>query len=351
MRVPCSYSLCPPARAGHQLPYDGPLGIRPIQIGREMLYLIVHATHTAHATARHSGGTTFLLRPFGDHGFRGDQKPGDRRCILQRRPHNLGWVDDAFGDEIDVLAVLGVEAVRILVLLKDLADDDRPIFARIDDNLTRRPGERLAHDIDAGFLVVVLCAYLLQYFGGAQECDAAARQDAFLDCGTGGVHRVVNAILALLHLDLGSPADADHCNAAGEFRQPFLQLLLVVVGRGLLDLDLDLRDTRFDVGLLAGTFDDRSVLFLDHHFLGAPEHVHSNLVEFDAEILADRLSAGEDRDVFEHRLAAVAEARSLHRRHFQSTAQLVDDKRCQGLALNVLGDDDERLRGLDYRFE
>src|SRR5258708_39315235 len=174
MRVPCSYSLCPPARAGHQLPYDGPLGIRPIQIGREMLYLIVHATHTAHATARHSGGTTFLLRPFGDHGFRGDQKPGNRRCILQRRPHNLGWVDDAFGDEIDVLAVLGVEAVRVLVLLKDLADDDRPVFARIDDDLTRRPGERLAHDIDAGFLVVVLCAYLLQYFGGAQECDAAA---------------------------------------------------------------------------------------------------------------------------------------------------------------------------------
>src|SRR5260221_9154338 len=38
-------------------------------------YLLVHATHTAHATARHSGGTTFLLRPFGDHGFRGDQKP------------------------------------------------------------------------------------------------------------------------------------------------------------------------------------------------------------------------------------------------------------------------------------
>src|SRR6266436_4308199 len=216
--------------------------------------LKVHAAHTAHATARHTRGRTFLLRPFGDHGFRGDQKPGDRRCILQRRPHNLGWIDDALGDEIDVLAVLGVEAVRVLVLLKDLADDDRSVFARIDGDLACRPGERLSHDVDAGFLVVVLRAYLLQYLGGAQECDAAAWQDAFLDCGTGGVHRVVDAILALLHLDLGSPADADHCNAAGEFRQPFLQLLLVVVGRGLLDLDLDLRDTRFDVGLLAGTF-------------------------------------------------------------------------------------------------
>jgi hypothetical protein len=53
---------------------------------------------TAHATARHTGGSTFLLRPFSDHGFRGDQKPGDRRRILQRRPLNLGWVDNAFGD-------------------------------------------------------------------------------------------------------------------------------------------------------------------------------------------------------------------------------------------------------------
>src|ERR1700685_33748 len=32
--------------------------------------LIVHA---AHATARHSRGPTVLLRPFGNHGFRGDE--------------------------------------------------------------------------------------------------------------------------------------------------------------------------------------------------------------------------------------------------------------------------------------
>src|SRR6266853_4633983 len=314
--------------------------------------LKVHAAaHTAHATAGHPRGPSFLLRPFGDHGFRGDQKPGDRRRILQRRPHNLGRIDDALGDEIDVLAVLGVEAVRVLVLLEDLADDDRPVFARIDGDLACRPGERLSHDVDAGFLVVVLRAYLLQYLGGAQECDAAAWQDAFLDCGPGGVHRVVDAILALLHLDLGGPTDADHRNAAGELRQPLLQLLLVIVGRSLLDLHFDLGDTRVDVSLLAGTFDDGGVLFLDHHFFGAPEHAHCNLVELDAEILADRLSAGEDRDVFEHGLAAVAEARSLHRRDLQSAAQLVDHKRCQGLTLNVLGDDDERLRGLDYRFE
>jgi hypothetical protein len=40
------------------------------------------------------------------------------------------------------------------------------------------------------------------------------------------MHRIINAILALLHLDLGGAADADHRNAARELRETLLQLLL-----------------------------------------------------------------------------------------------------------------------------
>ena len=36
-----------------------------------------------------------------------------------------------------------------------------------------------------------------------------------------------------------------------------------------------------------------------------------DVLELDAEILADHLAAGEDRDVLEHRLAAIAEAGAL----------------------------------------
>ena len=62
-------------------------------------------------------------------------------------------------------------------------------------------------------------------------------------------------------------------------------------------------------------------------------------------------SAGENRDVFEHSLAAITEAGCFHRRNLEATAQLVDDERSQSLALNILGDDDERLRGLYHRFK
>ena len=55
---------------------------------------------------------------------------------------------------------------------------------------------------------------------GIEQRHAAAGDDAFLDRGAGRVHGVVDAILALLHLDLGGAADPDDRHAAGELGQP-----------------------------------------------------------------------------------------------------------------------------------
>ena len=76
-----------------------------------------------------------------------------------------------------------------------------------------------------------------------------------------------------------------------------------------------------------------------------------DVLELDAEVLGDHLAAGEDGDVLEHRLAAIAEARRLDRRDLEAAAQLVDDERRQRLALDVLGDDEQRLAGLHHRLE
>ena len=50
--------------------------------------------------------------------------------------------------------------------------------------------------------------------------------------------------------------------------------------------------------------------------------------------------------VAEHRLAAVAEAGGLDRADVEHAAQLVDDQGRERLALDVLGDDQERLARL-----
>ena len=82
------------------------------------------------------------------------------------------------------------------------------------------------------------------------------------------------------------------------------------------------------------------------NYLGLAELVDLDLVELDAQVLHDRFAAGEDRDVFEHRLAAIAVAGRLHRADVQDAAELVDDQRRQRLAFDVFGDDQQRLLGL-----
>src|ERR1700723_65307 len=310
--------------------------------------------HAAHAAARRhaaSAAAGVLLRQFGDHGFGRDQQRGHGGSVLDRGANHLGRVDDALGDQVAVFAGLAVEAEGILILFEDLADDHRAIFARVDGDLASWPGESLAHDLDAGLLVVVLGADALERLGSTEQGDAAARHDAFFNSRAGRMHRVIHAILALLDLDLGRTADADHRDAAGELGQTLLELLAVIVRRGFLDLRLDLVHARLDVDLLAGTVDDRGVFLVDHHLLGAAKHVEGDVLKLDAEIFRDRLAAGQDRDVLQHGLAAIAEARRLDGGDLQTATQAVDDEGGERFAFDVFRDDDERLAGLHHGLE
>ena len=74
-----------------------------------------------------------------------------------------------------------------------------------------------------------------------------------------------------------------------------------------------------------------------------PSSDEVDVLELEADLFADDLAAGEDGHVGEHRLAALAEARGLDGDGVERAADLVDDERGQGLALDVLGDDHERL--------
>jgi hypothetical protein len=75
---------------------------------------------------------------------------------------------------------------------------------------------------------------------------------------------------------------------------------------------------------------------------GLAEVVQGDAFELDAELFGDHLAASQDGDVLEHGLPAVAEARGLHRDALERAADLVDDERRERLALDVLGDHDER---------
>ena len=154
----------------------------------------------------------------------------------------VGSMMPAF-DQILELAGLRIEAVVVLVLLQRLAGDHRAVFAGILGDLPQRSLDRLADDLDAEALVVVVGLQFGQDQRCARQGYPAARNDAFLDRRARGVQAVVNAILALLHFHFGAATDADDGHAAGQLRQAFLQLLAVVVRGGLLDLRPDLPAT------------------------------------------------------------------------------------------------------------
>src|SRR4029453_5755428 len=120
-----------------------------------------------------------------------------------------------------------------------------------------------------------------------------------------------DASLLLLHFELRRRADLDDGNAAGELRQPLLQLLLVVVARGLFVLAPDARRAPLDLRFVARPADDRGGFLRDFDARGAPELIEGRLLETQAQFFRDHGATGENGNILEHCPAPVAEAGCL----------------------------------------
>src|SRR6185437_7415616 len=315
--------------------------------------LEVHAAHATHAAAHATAAmavAVVLLRQLGDDRFGGDRQTGDRRSVLQRGAGHLGRIQDAHRHHVTELAGGGVVAEVALAFL-DLVEDHRRLFAGVGDDRAQRRFQRAAGDRDAQVLVGVVALQAFDRLQRADQRDAAARDHAFFDGCARGVQGVFDTGLLFLHLDLGAGTDLDHRNTAGQLGHALLQLLLVVVRRGLLDLRLDLRDARLDLLRLTGTIDDRGVFLGDDDALGATQIGDRGLLQRQADFLGHDLAVGEDRDVFQDRLATVTEARRLDGGDLDDAADGVDDQGGQRLALDFLGHDQQRLAGLGNGFQ
>src|SRR6185312_1864376 len=146
-------------------------------------------------------------------------------------------------------------------------------------------------------------------------------------------------------------ADLDHCHAACQFGNAFLQLFTVVVGSRFLDLRADLLDTRFDVLWLAGTVDDGAVFLGHFDALGLAQQFQRGFFQRQTGFFGNHRAARQDGDVFQHGLAAVAEARRLDGGGLQDATDVVHDQRGQGFAFHVFRHDQQRAAGLGNLFQ
>src|SRR6266536_579122 len=260
-----------------------------------------------------------LLRLVHDQGLGREQQRGDGGGVLHRGARDLGGVDDPRLYQVDVLAGGRIEAV-VLGDLADLVDRDGPLEPGVGGDPVGRQLERLADDLGAGRLV-------------AAEVELA------------------DGLLRAQQRDLGGRADADDRDAAGQLGQALLELLAVPIGVGPLDLLLDLVDLALDVLFAAGALDDGGLVLGHRDAPRATQQVERDVLQLEADLLGDDLAARQDRHVIEHRLAAVAEPGGLDRDRLEGAADLVDHQGRQGLALDVLGDDHQRLARLDDLLE
>ena len=97
--------------------------------------------------------------------------------------------------------------------------------------------------------------------------------------------------------------------------------------------------------------DDRGVVLGRDDAARLAEILERDGVELAADLLADDGATGQDGDVAEHLLAAIAEARRLDAEHGDGAAELVHDERGEGLTVDVLGDDQHGLALLDGLLE
>src|SRR5258708_1910257 len=290
-----------------------------------------------------------LLRHFRDHALGGEEEASDRGRILQSGAGNLGRVNHASFDEIFVLT--GRDVVTIVTLAaQDFLNNNGTFDARIEAELLERRFDRTTNDLTAE-LFVTFEDESIDCLGRTEESNATARDNTFFHRSAGGMKGVLNAHLLFLHFGFSCGTDIDDGDTTGELGQTFLELLAVVIGRGFVDLATDLLHAALDVGRLACTFNDRGVFLVDHDALGLAEVAQLNVLELDSEIFGKATAAGENGDIFEHGLAAIAEARSLDRAHIKGTADFVDHERSEGFAFDFLSDEEEGLAGLRYGLE
>ena len=157
-------------------------------------------------------------------------------------------------------------------------------------------------------------------------------------------------MLAFLGLNFGGSANLDDGNAASQLGQTFLQLLAIVIGIGVGDFGTNLSHAGSHVFLGAAAGHDGGLILGDDDLLGSAEHGHVDGVKLETQFVGHDLCAGQNGHILQHGLATVTEARSLDGAGLEGATDVVQDQGRQSLAVDVLGDDQQRLAGLHDQF-
>ena len=268
------------------------------------------------------------------------------QCITR----DLGRIQNTQLHQIAILTGRGVVA-KVALAFNHLVHDNRRLVTGVLRDHAQWFFDGAQDDLDTGVLFGIVALDLAGVGTCAQECDAATRNDTFFNSSAGGVQSIFHACFLFLHFDFGRRTDTDHGNTACQLGNALLQLFFVVVAGRVVDLFAHRRNTRLDGFLVTGAVDDRGVFLAHFDLLRTTQILQGHVLEFQAEFFRDHSTAGQDRDVFQHGFATIAETWRLDGGGFQDAAQVVHDQGGQCLTIDIFGDDQQRTTGLGDLFE
>ena len=139
--------------------------------------------------------------------------------------------------------------------------------------------------MDTCSLVLVVTLKILKSLGSTDVSYTATWKITFLDCSTGCIQSILDAVFLLFHLNLGSSTYIEDSNTTGEFSETLLKFLLVIIGSRSSNLLSDKVNTLSDVILVARTTYDSSILLGDGDFFSLTEHLRSCVLECESSFL------------------------------------------------------------------
>jgi hypothetical protein len=300
-----------------------------------------HAAHTAHAS--HVATASLWLWNVNDHSLGGDHEGCDPGSIDECSADNLGWVDDTGFLHVNVLSLGCVEATAFIATLEELVNDDGSLEACVLANSLAWNFASALYDANANVLVEVSALKRIKPFGGEEEGRSSTNDDALIGSGSGGTESILDSILELTNLNLGGTADLDDGDSTSKSSSSLLELLLVVLASGVLHLAVDSLDTIIDICLLARATHDNGVVLGDDNLLGRAEHAQVSAVKGLANILGEESGTSGHGDVLHGVASVVTESWGLDSSDLEASTELVHDEGGEGLALNVLSNDEEWL--------
>src|SRR5690606_13267136 len=113
----------------------------------------------------------------------------------------------------------------------------------------------------------------------------------------------------------------------------------------------DLLDAGLDFRLVTSAVDHSGVFLGDGNTLGSTQIVQGSAVQGQTDFFGNHGATSQDRQILQHGLATVAEARRLDSSHFHDTAHVVHNQSGKRFAFHVFSDDQQGLAGLGNGFQ